>query len=195
MALTMTSTADNHEFEDRTSVRVPGVDPGELSRIGVISILAGLVAVILPSVVTVAIEWVIGLALVVIGGFETMHALPFQRDRGSVWHLTLGVIALAAGILFIASPLTGALTLTLIVGLMFTAAGLGKTGFAFAARRLDGWPWALGSGLLTLGVGLAILFLLPMISPWFLGILVGLELIVNGAWMLKLGWRDPQPAV
>ncbi|MBB4314451.1 HdeD family acid-resistance protein [Roseospira marina] len=166
-----------------------GVDPGDLTRIGVVSMIAGAVALILPGFVTTTIEWLVGLALVLLGAFEAMHALPFNRDRGSVWHLTLGVVGLAAGVLFIASPLTGALTLTMIVGLLFTASGLLKTLFAFAIRRLDGWTWTLGSGLLTLGVGLMILFMLPVISPWFLGILVAIELLLNGAWMVLLGRR------
>jgi len=193
MAYSMTSTADEHGFDEPSDARVWGADPGELSRIGIVSILAGAVALILPGVVTVALEWLIGLALIVVGGFEAMHAMPYRKERGSAWHLGLGVIALVAGGLFILSPMTGAVTLTMIVGLMFTAGGLAKTGFALSARRLDGWPWALGSGLLTLGVGLTVLFLVPVISPWFLGVLVGLELILNGAWMLKLGWDGRQP--
>ncbi|WP_170294945.1 HdeD family acid-resistance protein [Roseospira navarrensis] len=190
MAYSMTSTADGHALAGRSETRVWGADPGELSRIGIVSILAGAVALILPGVATVAIEWLIGLTLVVIGAFEALHALPYDKDRGSAWHLGLGVIALAGGVMFMISPLTGAITLTLIVGLMFTAAGLAKTGFSISARRLSGWGWAFGSGLLTLAVGLMILFLLPVISPWFLGVLVGLELLINGIWMLFLGRRS-----
>jgi len=183
----MISTANGRPSANGLDDGIWGVDPGDLSRIGVVSILVGMVALVLPGVVTIAVQLLIGLALIVSGGFELTHALPLRRGRGAIWHLALGGVSLAAGILFITSPMIGALTLTMIVGVMFTLSGLIKTAFALALRKLEGWHWTLGSGLMTLVVGLMILFLLPVVSSWLLGVLVGFEFLLNGAWMLYLG--------
>lgn len=187
MAHSMTSPTDEHTFEDAPEERIWGIDQGDLTRIGVVSLLAGLAALFVPWLATTAVEWFLGLALIVLGGFEVMHALPFNRERGSIWHLVLGVIAAGAGLMFIVEPLAGTLTLTKVVGLLLTASGLTKTAFSFSVRRLHGWGWALGSGLLSLGAGVAILFMIPVLSKTLLGVLVAAELLINGAWMLKLG--------
>ncbi|SDE48412.1 HdeD family acid-resistance protein [Rhodospira trueperi] len=187
MAHSMTSTADEPTFHGEPEERVWGVDQGDLTRIGVVSLLAGAAALFLPWLATTAVEWFLGLSLIVLGGFELMHALPFNRERGSVWHLILGVIAGGAGLMFLVEPLAGTLTLTKLVGLLLTASGLAKAAFSFSVRLLQGWAWALGSGLLSLGVGLAILFTIPVLSKTLLGVLVAAELLINGGWMLKLG--------
>ncbi|MBB4285161.1 HdeD family acid-resistance protein [Roseospira goensis] len=190
MALSMTATDSESRNAGADEPQPWGVDPGDLSRVGVMFLIAGAVALIVPGFVTLALEWLLGAALVAAGGFATLHALPLRRGRGAGWYLVLGLVSLVAGVLFIVSPLTGAMTLTFLVGALFAASGLVKIVFGLAMRRLNGWDWTLGSGALALVVGLLILFLVPVVSPWLLGVLVAVELLLNGAWMLRLGRGD-----
>ncbi|MBB4265874.1 HdeD family acid-resistance protein [Roseospira visakhapatnamensis] len=190
MSSSITSTDEKkYPLPEQDPADIWGVDPSDLSRIGVVFVILGLVALLLPSFVTLTVEWLIGLTLLIAGGYEMTYALPFRGKRGAWWHLVLGTIVFLSGILFLASPLSGALTLTLIIGTMFIASGVVKTGFAIAVRRIRGWHLSLYSALITLAVGLVIVFLLPVVSAWLLGVLVGLEFLINGIWMLILSYR------
>jgi len=171
----------------RERLRRDGADPGDLSRIGIILIIIGAVTLLLPGLVTVTVEVLVGFALLIAGGFEAVHAIPFRSERGSGWHLARGVIGLLAGTMFLLSPVSGAWTLTVVIGGMLAASGVLQTAYAIRLRHLRGWFWALINGLIALAAGLAILLLSPVVAPWLLGVLVGAEFLLTGAWMLALG--------
>lgn len=92
------------------------------------------------------------------------------------WYLPLllGVMLIALGIYFLASPAVAYVTLTTIFSLSFLLSGISDTAFAILNREnLKGWGWHLVSGLLSLVMGIYLLSS-PAISMILLSFVVGL---------------------
>lgn len=157
---------------------------GWLLALGIVWIIGGTLALILPIAATLAFGIVFGVVLLVGGIAQLVHALGHRDWQGVTWHLIGGVLALVVGVLILVFPWQGVFSLTVLVGIFFLLAGAARTAFAFANRGRRGWGWILASGLLTLALGVLILAALPGAASWVLGVLVGIELLFTGWWMV-----------
>ena len=77
-------------------------------------------------------------------------------------------------------PLTGIVTLTVLLAAMFIAQGVLEVGMAFRIRPHAGWVWMLIAGISALAVGVLIIAHLPSSAAWAIGLLVGIALIMSG---------------
>jgi uncharacterized membrane protein HdeD (DUF308 family) len=82
-------------------------------------------------------------------------------------------------------PLTGVLTLTLLLIVFFVIEGVASIMFALEHQReLSGrWGWMLASGIVDLVLAVIILSGLPVTAAWALGLLVGINMLFGG-WAL-----------
>jgi uncharacterized membrane protein HdeD (DUF308 family) len=87
--------------------------------IGVISILAGLYAVIHPGTALVALTWAIGLWLVIRAVYDLYAAFAFTEGGSARWLRVLGAVLLGvAGFIIVTHPGTAALAFTVWIGLL-----------------------------------------------------------------------------
>jgi uncharacterized membrane protein HdeD (DUF308 family) len=96
------------------------------------------------------------------------------------------VLGVVAGILLIAFPIAGTLTLTLVLAGFFTAEGVLRIVRAVQHRGMARWGFLLFDGIVTLALGVLILAQWPGSSVWLLGLLLGVHLLVGGMSMLLL---------
>lgn len=174
-------------------VRGPrGVDLGEhwgwLMGLGGAMILAGLGAMIVPGVSAVAVELVIGALFVVEGLLEAYHAFRWRNWSGAALRGLGAALALTAGGLLLTHPVAGVLGLTLLVGGFFVAASVVKLTLAWQLEALPGRGWLAFHGLLSGVLGTMILAGWPWAAPQVLGLLVGIDLLFNGWWLVSLAW-------
>lgn len=86
--------------------------------VGVIGILAGLIAMFRPISSAVTLAWILGIWLIVRGILELVAAFADIPNRAR-WLLILGgLLWLVAGILFVANPGAGVLTISTWVGIL-----------------------------------------------------------------------------
>jgi uncharacterized membrane protein HdeD (DUF308 family) len=88
--------------------------------------------------------------------------------------------------LLIRYPLTGEVTLTMILASFFLVGGAFRT-LGAAALRLPRRGWAVLSGLVSAALGVLLLVQLPAASLWFLGLAIGIEFIFDGVSVISLG--------
>jgi uncharacterized membrane protein HdeD (DUF308 family) len=90
------------------------------------------------------------------------------------------------------NPLTGVLTLTLLLGSFVLTEGVFELILAFRLRPQQNWTWALGNGIITLLLGAMIWFQWPFNAPWLIGTLVGASVLFTGVSrvMLSLNVRS-----
>ena len=87
--------------------------------IGVISILAGLYAVIHPGNALVALTWAIGLWLVIRAVWDLYAAFAYTDGGAARWLRVAGAVLLGvAGVIVVANPGTAALAFTVWIGLL-----------------------------------------------------------------------------
>lgn len=156
--------------------------------LGVVLIFAGIIVlgdVVIASLISAI---VIGIAAIIAGGFEIVHAFWTKGWGSFLWQIVLGVLYLAFGLVLVSEPASGALLLTYMLGLLLFLSGLVRIFFALRYWSEAGWTM-LFSGSLGLIVGLIIIARWPMSGLWVLGILLGLDLILHGAAWLTFAWR------
>ena len=107
---------------------------------------------------------------------------------GFSWSVISSLLAIVAGALLIRWPVSGLVSLSLVLSVFFIADGFVSIMFAVEHRRgqTARWGWTLASGLVTLLLAVAILAGLPASSA-VLGILVGIDMIFAGAAMIAIG--------
>jgi uncharacterized membrane protein HdeD (DUF308 family) len=152
--------------------------------VGIMALIGGAGAILVPAVATVTIELFIGWLLVFAGGIRLYYALSRQpRTRHDVLD---GVLALAVGLSLVIFPLTGILTLTLLLAVWFFGSGGLLLYAAWKARGLPG-NWLLGlDGTISVLIGALIVAHLPSSAAWAIGLLTGINLLFWGVRALVL---------
>jgi uncharacterized membrane protein HdeD (DUF308 family) len=90
------------------------------------------------------------------------------------------VLYVVAGAYLAFFPLTGIITLTILLAALFIVEGGLEISMALRVRPHEGWGWLLLSGLVAVAVGLLIAFGLPSSAAWAIGLLAGINLISTG---------------
>jgi len=155
---------------------------------GIVLLVLGIGAVVLPPVATVAVEIIIGWLLLISGIVGLMSTFLMRSAPGFWWSLVSALIALAAGIVLLRWPLSGALSLTLILTAFLFFEGVVSIFYALDHKReLSGrWGMMLASGVVDLFLAGMILLGLPGTAAWAIGLLVGVNLVFGGAALIAM---------
>ena len=156
----------------------------------------GLGAIGLLSLVSVVM--IAGLFLV--GGVgQLIHAFRCPGWRSTVLHVLGAALYVVAGAMLLARPVFGLVTLTLVVGAIIFATGITRIVIGAQHRPGQGWTWLVLSGVIGVLLGLLILAGLPGNAIWVLGLLVAIELLMEGWSMVLMGlslrrWKQREAA-
>jgi len=146
----------------------------------------GVFAIFVPYVATFAIEQVAGVAFAVGGIILVIHALKWKISERFFFSLILGLLYFAFGILLLAYPLTGVLTLTVALAVFYFVVGILKVVNAFRISPASHWGWMLLSGLISILLAGIIWAAMPLSSLWAIGLIVGIDLVFSGMGLLMI---------
>lgn len=163
---------------------------------GIILVILGLAAIVVPPVATLAVEIVIGWLFLISGVVGLFTTFWMRGAPGFWWALLSAVIGIAAGVVLLAWPISGTLSLTLVLIAFFVVEGIASIMYAIEHRnQLTGrWGWMLGSGIVDLILAIIIFAGLPGTAAWALGLLVGINLLFGGAAMIGMALAARHPA-
>ena len=100
-----------------------------------------------------------------------------------------GILYLVFGFMLVSQPLTSALILTYVLGLVLLISGFVRILVGIGHWREAGWIM-LCSGLFGIAAGLIILTGFPATGMWVLGLLFGIDLLSHGiGWLTYAVWR------
>lgn len=153
---------------------------GWFLALGIVLILAGLAAIAFPLLGTIAVKILLGWLFLVGGVLMIMHAFQAPGWQGFLWELLVGILYAVAGAYLAFFPLTGLLTLAILLAVMFIIEGVFEVMQAFRVRPHEGWGFLLLSGIAALAVGVLITLSLPSSAEWALGLLAGINLLFSG---------------
>ena len=152
---------------------------GWFLALGIVQIIVGTLAVSFAFSSTLASVVLLGALLLIAAGAQMAAAMLARDWDGFFLFLLLAFLYAVAGFLTLQHPLLAAEGLTLMLAALFLLVGL----FRIAVALLDhfpSWGWVLFNGVVTVLLGIAIWRQWPGSGLWVLGLLVGVELIVNG---------------
>ena len=163
---------------------------------GIILVILGIAAIALPPIATLAFTIIIGWVFLisgVVGLFTTFWA---RHVPGFWWSLISAIIGIAAGVVLLLWPITGTLSLTLVLIAFFVVEGIVSIMYAIEHRnQLTGrWGWMLVSGIIDLILAGIIFAGLPGTAVWALGLLVGINMLFGGAALIAMAFAARHPA-
>ena len=193
------------------------VNPGDLQRAltqsihehwklflieGIVLVVLGVLAIIIPPLATLAVAIFIGWLFLISGVAGLITTFGARHAPGFWWSLFSAVLAIAAGLVLLAWPVSGAISLTLLLIVFFFIEGVASIMYALEHKaELTGqWGWMMFSGIIDLILGVIILIGLPGTAAWALGLLVGINMLFGGSALIaialharKAGGGTPAP--
>ena len=160
---------------------------GWIVGLGVVYLVAGLIALGSVVAATAASVLVVGAMMFIAGVFEVINAFQVKTWGRFIFWLLLGVLYMVAGFLAWDNPFLTAIWLTLILGAVLVASGVMRIFLAFGMKQGSPWMWVAVSGAITLLLGLIILAHWPFSAVYTLGIFLGIDLVFAGVSWISLG--------
>jgi uncharacterized membrane protein HdeD (DUF308 family) len=155
---------------------------------GIVLLVLGLLAIVVPQIATIAVAVFIGWILLVSGAVGLLATFRMRTAPGFWWSLISAILGIVAGILLFRSPVSGALSLTVILTAFLIIEGIVSILFALEHKReLSGrWGAMLFSGLVDLFLAGIIIEGLPGTAAWAIGLLIGVNLVFGGAALIAM---------
>jgi uncharacterized membrane protein HdeD (DUF308 family) len=155
---------------------------------GVLLVILGIAAMIVPPLASLAVTIFLGWMFLISGVAGLALTFWARQMPGFWWSLLSAVLGIAAGIILLAQPVQGTLTLTIVVGAYFLAEGVATIMYALEHRRelSERWSWLLVAGIMDLLIAAVIIVGLPGSALWAVGLLVGINLLFGGASLIGM---------
>src|SRR5215467_5246762 len=116
---------------------------------GIVLVLLGAAAIVLPVIATLAFTLLIGWLFLLSGAIGLVTTFWMRNAPGFWWALVSAVLGIAAGIVLILWPITGTVSLTLVLIAFFIVEGIVTLMYAFEHRARNSpvagarcWPAA-----------------------------------------------------
>ena len=186
--MTMSLEAAAHAMREAMRERVKRRSLWYLIQ-GGLMILAGILALVYPLVSSLTVVVLLGCVLIASGILQGISLI----DAGDLPHFWLQlvsvVLSVLIGVLLILHRGAGLLVLTLLLLVYLMVEGIAKVSFSLAIRPFPNWGWVLASGILTILVAFYLWASFPVTAVWLLGVLLGVQLICEGAALGYLAWQ------
>lgn len=154
--------------------------------LGTVLIVLGIAAIGFPFLTTIAAKVFLGWLILIGGILQIVHAFSTREWSEFFFDLIIGALYVIVGGWLAFFPLTGILTLTVLLALAFLIQGFLEVGMAFRMRPHAGWIWMLLAGLVAIAAGTLLIAELPSSATWAIGLIVGINLIMSGVAYLLL---------
>lgn len=156
--------------------------------VGVLSVLFGLFVLANPVAASIAVTTLAGILFAISGGIQLFAGFGEEGGMSKWLGIGLGLLMLFLGMSLMFHPLEGMISLAALVTILIAASGIMRLITALQMRETPFfWPMLLSGALSVLLAGY-ILANFAEIAPSLLGILLGIELLFNGAGLIALAF-------
>jgi uncharacterized membrane protein HdeD (DUF308 family) len=153
---------------------------------GIVSMIAGVVALAVPAAASVVTSVFIGWLLVFAGIMMITYAFSRRSAENIALAVLNGLLTLLVGLYIVIFPLSGTLTLTFALAVWFFALGALELIGAARLRGQRSVGFLAFSGALSVILGALIVAELPSSAGWAIGLLVGINLVLFGVRALMI---------
>ena len=167
---------------------------GWLIVLGILEIIAGVLAVATPFVAGLAVTVMVGVAFLIGGGARLVTAFMADSFGTGALMFLWGLLVATAGFYFVIRPGIGLATLTLVVAMVLFTDGLTRVILSFKLKPVKGWGWMLAGGIVSVLFACMVGWEFPASSLWVVGTLVGFSLLFNGFTTISLAGAARQAA-
>ena len=160
---------------------------GWIVALGIVYLVAGIIALGSVFAATVASVFVVGIMMLIAGVAEVINAFQVKTWGRFLFWLILGILYIVAGFFAWDNPLLTAVWLTLFLGAALVASGIVRIFLGFNMQHARPGSGSSSRALITLVLGLIILAHWPFSAVYTLGIFLGVDLVFAGASWIGIG--------
>ena len=154
--------------------------------LGILMIVAGVLAIISPAVAGVFAVYIIAWSAIFNGIVQVVYGFRAHSGGRIFLEVILGLLYIVAGGFILWHPLGGLLALTLVIACFLLIYGVFAAVLAFQLRPHKGWGWVLFDAIITILLGFLNWRHWPMNTEWVVGTLLGVSFIASGVSRLML---------
>lgn len=156
--------------------------------LGALSIVLGILALNYAALTSLSVTLLVG-AFFIVAGIAQAAVGVGERSAGSkALAVLLGAVMAVLGASFLINPFAGTISLSIVVTALIAASGVLRLIHGWEMRGTRTFWMMIVTGLVSLVLAAFVLFN-PSVTMVLLGIVLGVELIVNGAALVALGWH------
>ncbi|MBC8309469.1 MAG: DUF308 domain-containing protein [Phycisphaerales bacterium] len=158
---------------------------------GILLFILGIFAISRPGVAAEAFVTLFGWLLIFFGAISLFGGVTSQTGARKPVSLGVGFVAIIFGFIFIFLPATTLVMMTILLAAFFFLSGFAEIASSFSLRSLGGhnnhWGLAFFNGVIGIVLGVLLLSTWPE-SFEVIGLLLGLNFLLSGAYLVSLGW-------
>lgn len=161
---------------------------------GLVSAALGVLAFLAPFAATLAATMAVGAMLLATGLLSLAAGIAGRGHHHRGYKIVLGVLSIVAGLLTALQPLSGALSITLVVAAWLAARGVME--IVWGARHARHRAGMIALGLVNLLLAIVIVATVPLSALALPGYVLGISLLFGGALAIAsaLAHRKGAPA-
>jgi len=154
---------------------------GTQLMLGIALLIAGVVAISMPFMITVSIQLVLGWLLVIIGFIQLI--MSFWAIKQGRFLLTIGTggLFIILGLLLIYNPYATIIAATSLIGIFFLIEGILKVVISTELKPDPSWRWIMFGGIISIIFAFMILLNVLTSSLFVIGLLIGVNALFSGA--------------
>jgi uncharacterized membrane protein HdeD (DUF308 family) len=159
---------------------------GWFLALGILFVVLGAACIAFDVTATFASVLVFGWMLLISGLFALVQAFTTGTWSGFFLYLLSALFRGFTGYLLVRYPVTGAESLTLVLASFFIVGGMFRA-VGFSMAKFPQWGWAVFSGIVSVALGVMLLVQWPVVSVWFIGFAIGVDLVFDGVALIGFG--------
>jgi len=177
----------SNEKEGGTLIDALRQHSGWAIAIGILLLIAGVLAIGAPFITGLAVTVSVGALLIVSGVGQCLLAFQAGAFGRGLLIFLLGLVAVVGGGYMVSQPVSGLASLTLLLAAYFVVTGILTIITSLQLRPASGWGWMLANAVVTLLLGGMIWQQWPLSGTWAVGTLFGVQMLMSGISLLTTG--------
>ena len=149
--------------------------------------LIGLAGIIAPHIVAITTTVFLGIVMIAAGVFFAYYSYQFHTKSFVGW--LKPIILVTVGVMMLMNPKAGIAALTLLVTLYLFMDAYAGFGLAYMRHPEPGWGWFFMNGIFSLLLAILMLIGWPTMSAVFLGLYIGISLLLDGISLFMFGMK------
>ena len=162
--------------------------PGALIGLGILFIVLGMIGVAGQVMFSLVSVNVLGIFLFAGGVLQAIHAFQSSGWKSVGVQFIFAILYIAAAIYLWAFPIPALEAITLWLAAIFFVTGVLRFIAAFQHRHFGEWFWLAISAAISILMGVLIMNNFPSSSLWLPGLLIAIELLLQGWSLLFIGF-------
>ena len=148
--------------------------------LAILMIVVGMLAIYNPFAAGLGISLVFGWLIIIAGILHIGYAFTAGGVGSFLWRLLIGMLYILGGFYLVFNPPLALASLTIFLAVILCAEGVLQFIAFYQLRSLPGAGWILFDGIMSIVLGILILYPFPQSSEWAVGTIFGVNVLFSG---------------